>query len=71
MELKKRMTYEEMAEYFEYETAKMATRSSVGKYAKQIGFEVYTPYIDGKKLFFYVNPGIGKKNETADSEEQN
>lgn len=71
MELKKRMTYEEMAEYFESETAKMATRSSVGKYAKQIGYEVYTPYIDGKKLFFYVNPNIGKKNETVDSEKQN
>lgn len=63
MELKKRMTYEEMAEYFESETAKLATRSGVGKFAKQIGFEVYTPYIDGKKLFFYVNASIGK--ETA------
>lgn len=60
MELKKRMTYEEMAEYFEYETGKLATKSGVGKYAKQIGFEVYKPHIDGKKLFFYVNPNIGK-----------
>lgn len=70
MELKKRMTYEEMAEHFESETAKMATRSSVGKYAKQIGFEVYTPYIDGKKLFFYVNPNIGKNIATAGSKKQ-
>lgn len=71
MELKKRMTYEEMAEYFESKTAKMATRSSVGKYAKQIGFEVYTPYIDGKKLFFYVNANIGKRIETTGPEKQN
>ena len=27
MELKKRMTYEEMAEYFEFETGKLATKS--------------------------------------------
>lgn len=65
MELKKRMTYEEMAEYFEYETGKLATKSSVGKYARQIGFEVYTPYIDGKKLFFYVNANIGKETQVA------
>lgn len=71
MELKKRMTYEEMAEYFEYETGKLATKSGVGKYAKQIGFEVYKPHIDGKKLFFYVNPNIGKNIETAGSEKQN
>lgn len=71
MELKKRMTYEEMAEYFESETGKLATKSGVGKYAKQIGFEVYKPHIDGKKLFFYVNPNIGKRNETVDSEKQN
>ncbi|WP_373168139.1 hypothetical protein [Bacteroides cellulosilyticus] len=71
MELKKRMTYEEMAEYFEYETGKLATKSGVGKYAKQIGFEVYKPHIDGKKLFFYVNPNIGKYIETAGSEKQN
>lgn len=70
MELKKRMTYEEMAEYFEYETGKLATKSGVGKYAKQIGFEVYKPHIDGKKLFFYVNPNIGKNIETAGSEKQ-
>lgn len=67
MELKKRMTYEEMAEYFESETGKLATKSSVGKYARQIGFEVYTPYIDGKKLFFYVNGNIGKETEVAGS----
>lgn len=71
MELKKRMTYEELAEYFEYETGKLATKSGVGKYAKQIGFEVYKPHIDGKKLFFYVNPNIGKNIETAGSEKQN
>ena len=68
MELKKRMTYEEMAEYFESETAKLATRSGVGKFAKQIGFEVYTPYIDGKKLFFYVNASIGKETAASSSE---
>lgn len=67
MELKKRMTYEEMAEYFESETGKLATKSSVGKYARQIGFEVYTPYIDGKKLFFYVNGNIGKETEVTGS----
>ncbi len=67
MELKKRMTYEEMAEYFESETAKLATRSGVGKFAKQIGFEVYTPYIDGKKLFFYVNASIGKETAASGS----
>lgn len=71
MELKKRMTYEEMAEYFEFETGKLATKSGVGKYAKQIGFEVYTPYIDGKKLFFYVNANIGKRIETTGPEKQN
>lgn len=71
MELKKRMTYEEMAEYFESETAKLATKSSVGKFARQIGFEIYTPYIDGKKLFFYVNASIGKRVETTGSEKQN
>jgi hypothetical protein len=71
MELKKRMTYGEMAEYFESETGKLATRSSVGKYAKQIGFEVYKPHIDGKKLFFYVNASIGKETEISGSIRQN
>lgn len=66
MELKKRMSYEEMAVYFENETGKFATKSSVGKFARNLGYEIYKPCISGILQFFYVNPKIGK--ETAGSE---
>lgn len=66
MELKKRMTYEEMAEFFENETSKFATKSSVGKFARNLGYEIYKPCIEGKKLFFYVNPSLGKEPVTSE-----
>ena len=66
MELKKRMTYEEMAEYFENETGKFATKTSVGKFARKLGYEIYKPYLDGVLHFFYVNPNIGR--EAIDSD---
>lgn len=66
MELKKRMPYEEMAEHFENETGKIATKSSVGKFARKLGYEIYKPRIGGINLFFYVNPNLGKKTVTSE-----
>lgn len=60
-ELKKRMTFEEMASYFEEMTGKFASRVSVGKYARKLGYQVYKPMIDGKLGFFYINENIGKR----------
>lgn len=60
-ELKKRMTFEEMATYFEEMTGKFATRVSVGKYARKLGYQVYKPMINGKLGFFYINENIGKQ----------
>lgn len=55
-----------MAVYFENETGKFATKSSVGKFARNLGYEIYKPCIKGVLQFFYVNPKIGK--ETVHSE---
>lgn len=58
MELKKRMTFEEMRKYMEAHTTKLANRVTVGLYAKSLGYRVYKPMIAGKLLFFYVNESI-------------
>lgn len=68
MELKKRMTFEEMADHFEDVTGKFPTKSSVGKFARQMGFEIHKPYINGVLHFFYVNPNIGKEKAGSEKE---
>ena len=55
MELKRRMTFEEMAEHLTENTSKVPSRVSVGKYAKTLGYRVYKPVIAGVVHFFYVN----------------
>ena len=66
MELKKRMPYEEMAEHFENETGKIATKSSVAPPPRKLAYPPPKPRIGGINFFFYVNPNIGKKTVTSE-----
>lgn len=61
VKLKRRMTFEEMAKHMQENSFKLPSRVSVGKYARELGFTVYKPMIDGKILFFYVNESIPAK----------
>ena len=54
MELKKRMTFDEMARHLVATTGKIANRVSVGKHAKALGYKVYKPMINGKIIHFYL-----------------
>ena len=65
MELKKRMTYDEMARHLVATTGKIANRVSVGKHAKALGYKVYKPMINGKIIHFYL------KEENQDLQTQN
>ena len=58
MELKSRMTVEEMAAHLTEHTGKFANRVSVGRYARKLGYSVYKPMRNGKICHFYVNPAI-------------
>lgn len=60
MKLKKRMTFDEMAEHMTENTVKVANRITVGKYAKKLGYGIYRPMIEGRVMFYYVNEEIGK-----------
>ncbi len=60
MELKKRMTFDEMAQHMIENTVKVANRITVGKYAKELGYTIYRPMIEGRVMFYYVNEKIGK-----------
>ncbi|MDR2002667.1 MAG: hypothetical protein LBQ74_06520 [Prevotella sp.] len=54
MELKQRMTFEEMAMHMKEHSFKLPGRVTVGKHAKELGYKVYKPMINGKIHFFYV-----------------
>ncbi|MBF0577401.1 hypothetical protein [Dysgonomonas sp. GY617] len=58
MELKQRMTFNEMSLHMKKHSFKLPSRVSVGKYAKELGFKVYKPMIDRKIHFFYINENI-------------
>lgn len=60
MELKKRMTFDEMELHMVENTSKLPNKTSVGRYAKTLEYTVYRPMVDKKVLFFYVNEKIGK-----------
>lgn len=55
MELKQKMTFDEMTDHMKEHSFKIPSRVTVGKYAKELGFAVYKPMIDGKINFFYIN----------------
>jgi hypothetical protein len=58
MELKQKMTFEEMKQYMREHSFKLPSRVSVGRYARELGFCVYKPMVNRKILFFYVNEKI-------------
>jgi hypothetical protein len=58
MELKQRMTFDEMARHMKEHSFKLPSRVSVGRYARQLGFKVYKPMVEGEMQFFYVNEAI-------------
>lgn len=65
MELKPKMTFEEMARHMEENTYRVANRVSVGRYARRLGYRVYKPVIDGRQYFFYVEDNLShhEKND--------
>ena len=65
MELKQKMTFDEMARHLVATTGKIANRVSVGKHAKALGYKVYNPMINGKFIHFYL------KEEKQDSQTEN
>ena len=65
MELKQKMTFDEMARHLVATTGKIANRVSVGKHAKALGYKVYKPLINGKIIHFYL------KEEKQDSQTEN
>lgn len=60
MELKQRMTFEEMTKHMKDNSFKLPSKVTVGKYAKTLGYSVYKPMVDGKVLFYYINEDISK-----------
>jgi hypothetical protein len=54
MQLKSKMTFDEMARHLVATTGKIANRVSVGKHAKALGYKVYKPMINGKIIHFYL-----------------
>ena len=65
MELKSKMTFDEMTRHLIATTGKIANRVSVGKHAKALGYKVYKPMINGKIIHFYL------KEEKQDLQTQN
>jgi hypothetical protein len=61
MELKQKMTFEEMQQYMKEHSFKLPNRVAVGRYARELGFRVYKPMVNRKILFFYVNENIPAK----------
>lgn len=54
MELKTKMTFEEMACHMEENTYRLRNRVNVGMYAREKGYKPYKPMVNGRVLFFYV-----------------
>lgn len=64
MELKPKMTFEEMACHMEENTYKLRNKVNVGIYAREKGYRPYKPMVNGRTLFFYVREGcLDKKSE--------
>lgn len=55
MELKRRMTVEEMARHMSEHSCKIPNKVTVGRYARQLGYKVYKPMINRKIHLFYIN----------------
>ena len=64
MELKKRMTYDEMARHLVATTGKFANRVTVGTHAKSLGYRVYKPMINGKIIHLYLKNDDEKNLKT-------
>jgi hypothetical protein len=62
MELKQKMTFDEMAQHLKEHSFKLPSRVTVGRYARKLGFMVYKPMVNRKMLFFYVNEKIPSGN---------
>lgn len=58
MELKRRMTFEEMELHMKEHSLKLPSRVTVGKYARELGYSVYKPMVNGVVKFYYINPNI-------------
>lgn len=58
MELKRRMTVEEMTQHMSEHSCKIPNRVTVGRYARTLGYQVYKPMINRKIRQFYVNEQI-------------
>ena len=58
MILKKRMTYNEMAQHLVETTGKVENRVSVGLHAKKLGYRVYKPMINGRIHHCYINDAV-------------
>lgn len=54
MELKAKMTFDEMACHMEENTFKLRNRVNVGIYARERGYKPYKPMRNGRILFYYV-----------------
>lgn len=63
MELKQKMTFDEMARHMQENTYRLANRVNVGIYAKELGYKVYKPMHNGRVLFFYVKTDLPVKQE--------
>lgn len=63
MELKPKMTFEEMAEHMKENTYRLVNRVNVGLYAKELGYRTYKPMLNGRVLFFYINENIPEKED--------
>lgn len=54
----KRMTFEEMSQHMKENSFIIPNRVTVGRYAKNHGYKVYKPMINGRINLFYVNNDI-------------
>lgn len=61
MELKQKMTFEEMAHHMQKNTYRLVNRVNVGLYAKELGYRVYKPMLNGRVLFFYIKENLPEK----------
>ncbi len=68
MELKKRMTFEEMEMYMKEHSFRLANRVTVGKYARELGYKVYKPMLNGRITLYYINDNIKNSFEKRQSE---
>lgn len=58
MQLKKRMSVEEMARYMSENSYKIPNKVTIGRYARELGYKVYKSMINGKIHQFYINEEI-------------